>query len=74
MKFDDIARTVGNPAHSTQPSPSDVHPARLAEPERPSRVSGVQSGCGEKGVAHGRVFAGNVQPKESAASDLPSDF
>jgi hypothetical protein len=33
-----------------------------------------QSGRGEKGVVHGRVFAGNVQPKESAGSDPPSDF
>src|SRR5262249_26945303 len=72
MEFDDIASAVGDPGHRAQSSPSDVHPARLAKPQRPGRVGGVQSGLGEKGV--GRVSAGNVEPKESAGGGLLADF
>ena len=73
MKFDDIAGAVGDPGRRAQSFHSDVHPARLAEPERPGRVGGVQSGLGEKGMARGRVSAGNVEPKDrSAATCLPT--
>jgi hypothetical protein len=51
MEFSDITRAVGDPGHRPQPSPSDMHPARLAEPERPLRVGSVQAGRGQKGVA-----------------------
>jgi hypothetical protein len=51
-----------------------MHPARLAESERPLHVGSIQPGPGEKSVAHGRVFAGNVEPKESAGGDLLADF
>jgi hypothetical protein len=37
-------------------------------------LGGVQSGLGEKGVARGRVFARNVEPKEPAGGDLLADF
>src|SRR3974390_2480329 len=36
MEFDDIAGAVGDPGRRAPPSPSNVHPARLAEPERQS--------------------------------------
>src|SRR5271166_4593060 len=74
MEFDDIARAVGDPGRRAQPSPCNVHSARLAEPERPGRVGGVQSALGEKGAVHGGVSAGNVEPKESSGGDLLSDF
>ena len=74
MEFDDIARAVSDPGRRAQPFHSDLHPARLAEPERPGRVCGFQSGLGEKGVARGRVSAGNVEPKELAGGDLLADF
>ena len=74
MEFDDVASAVGDPSYRAQPSPSDMHPARLAESERPLHVGGIQAGPGEKSVAHGRVSAGNVEPKESAGGDLLADF
>jgi hypothetical protein len=74
MDFSDITCAVGDPGHRAQPSTSDMHPARLAEPERPLRVGGVQPGLGQKAVARGWVPAGNVEPKESASGDLLSDF
>ena len=74
MEFDDIAGAICNPGRRAQPSPSDVHPARLAKPERPARVGGVQSGFGEKGVAPWQISTGNVEPKESAGDDLLADF
>src|SRR6516165_11178940 len=74
MEFSDITRAVGDPSHRAQPSPSDVHPTRLAEPKRALRVGSVQLGLGEKGLARGRVSAGNLEPKESAGGDLLSDL
>ena len=74
MEFSDITRAVGDPSHRAQPFPSNMHPARLAESERPLHVGSVQPGPGEKSVAHGRLSVRNVEPKESARGDLLSDF
>ena len=65
-----IAARVSYPGYDAQLVAADIHPARLAEPERPCNLGTLQPHFAQKFSACRFVTGKNIEPKISTALNV----